>query len=236
MNKLDFGLKIGLTVVIIGLGYLLYDTLFKPYYFEQRKERQYAEVKDRLLEISAAQKVFRDITGRYAGNWDTLGQVMKFGEVPVIMSLGKMGDTVRYINMATAINMFQIDPTLTGEALHERIRHELRRIDSLIKYENYDSPTIMVQDTSYVAAQDVARISTHPDSLRYIPNGDGRMFSLQANIIPYGPARLPIPVYEVIALNKDILWDENPSRYKPGGGWKLGSMSEPSSEIMEIKP
>ena len=235
MKNLERYIKIFLTLVIIGLGYLLYDTLFSPYYFEKRKEAQYTAVKKQLGEIAEAQKLFRNISGRYAADFDTLANVLKFGRLPVVKSIGSEGDNVAYINVSSAISMFQIDPSLPENELFKAIEKVLADIAYKIKYEDLESPTYVVRDTTYLPALDAVQLSTHPDSLKFIPNTPDSVFRMNADVIAYGPARLEIPVFEVRAYNSAILWDESSSRYKAQEGWRLGSLLEPTQEIVPIK-
>lgn len=234
MKNIELWVKIGLTLAIIALGYFLFAALFKPYFFEQRKEKQYKEVKERLRDIKEAQAAYRTIKNEYAASFDSLAYVLKTGQIAVVKSIGSEGDTMKYISTAEAVEMFNISPSLTGEALSARIERELQVLDSLIKYEDLRSPTIIVTDTTYVPALETITLRTAVDSLRYIPNTPDSTFRIAADVQEVGNARVRVPVYEVVALNRAMLWNEDRSQFRSSGGVKLGSLSQASQEITEF--
>ncbi len=73
-----------LLLLILGLGYLLYNSIKEPIQFETQKNRREAAVIDKLIKIREAQDLYRQVTGTFAPNFDTLVQVLQNGTFYVI--------------------------------------------------------------------------------------------------------------------------------------------------------
>ena len=65
-------IQLVLWVVIIFLGYLVFDSIYEPIQFNKVKERRYAKVIENLKDIRAAEMAHRTVTGRFEGEWDDL--------------------------------------------------------------------------------------------------------------------------------------------------------------------
>lgn len=65
-------IQLVLWVVIIFLGYLVFNAIYGPVQFDNIKERRYAKVVDRLKVIRDAQLAHEEVTGRYAKDFDAL--------------------------------------------------------------------------------------------------------------------------------------------------------------------
>ncbi len=71
------GINILLTLVILFLAFLLYNSIKEPIAFKAQKDLRSDAVKNRLMDIRTAQEHFRDIKGEFAENFDTLSYVLK---------------------------------------------------------------------------------------------------------------------------------------------------------------
>ncbi|MAN59846.1 MAG: hypothetical protein CMC08_08440 [Flavobacteriaceae bacterium] len=65
-------LQLVLWVVIIFLGYKLYDSVVGPVEFNEEKEIRYAKVIKKLKDIRAAEMAHQEITGTFTGSFDSL--------------------------------------------------------------------------------------------------------------------------------------------------------------------
>lgn len=65
-------IKLVLWIVIIGLGYMLYNSLVGPVEFNKLKQARYAKVIKTLKDIQMAQLAHQEITGSFTGNFDSL--------------------------------------------------------------------------------------------------------------------------------------------------------------------
>ncbi len=61
-----------LWIVIIFLGYLVFNAVYDPIQFNKVKEKRYAKVIDRLKDIRAAQLAHQEITGTFEKDFDGL--------------------------------------------------------------------------------------------------------------------------------------------------------------------
>ncbi|HZJ35356.1 MAG TPA: hypothetical protein VFD29_01885 [Gillisia sp.] len=61
-----------LWIVIIFLGYLVFNAVYDPIQFNKVKEKRYAKVIERLVDIRNAQLAHKTVTGRYEKDFDKL--------------------------------------------------------------------------------------------------------------------------------------------------------------------
>ncbi len=66
-----------LVLIILGLIYLLIESIREPIAFEQARKKRTERVIDRLKDIRTAQEMYRSITGEFAGTFDTLQKVLR---------------------------------------------------------------------------------------------------------------------------------------------------------------
>lgn len=67
-------IQLVLWIVIIILGYLVFNSIYEPIQFNKVKEARYAKVINNLKDIREAELAHRTITGRFQGDWDKLVQ------------------------------------------------------------------------------------------------------------------------------------------------------------------
>jgi len=233
MKKLNLPIKIVLMLVIIVLGYYLYRTLFDPYFFDLNKKKRYEAVKERLRDVATAQDAYKQMKGEYAADFDSLIPQIKTGDLMQIRTLGVETDSVQYINVPTAIELFNLDSSLHDSILFQQIEITLQDLYDRSK-RGESVKTYIVKDTAYIPAISALSFSTSIDSIRYIPNSEGDVFELNAQVNYVGPGRVKVPVYEAIAYNSSILKGLNHGFYKSKEGIKLGSLSEASTDIQDI--
>ena len=65
-------IQLVLWIVIIFLGYLVFNSVYKPIKFNEVKEARYAKVIENLKDIREAELAHRTVTGEFAGSWDNL--------------------------------------------------------------------------------------------------------------------------------------------------------------------
>ena len=85
-------LNIVLSVIIVVMAYLLYQSIMKPIRFNQEKDAREAVIKERLIDIRTAQEVFKAVKGRYTGSFDTLITFLKTDSLPLIYRKGSLTD------------------------------------------------------------------------------------------------------------------------------------------------
>jgi len=111
-------INIILLALIAFLVYTLVSIIKEPIAFQSAKSAKKARVTDRLKEIRTSQEIFRDITGKYAHNFDTLVSVLrtdslKFerveGDPDDIENKDKFVRTIYYVNALDSINTLEIN-------------------------------------------------------------------------------------------------------------------------------
>jgi hypothetical protein len=85
-------INIVLFLVTIFLVYLLYSSIQEPIKFKRERTRREDAVIARLMQIRAAQEAYRDITGGFAANFDTLQHVLRTGKFKIIKVVGDPDD------------------------------------------------------------------------------------------------------------------------------------------------
>ncbi|SRX55967.1 hypothetical protein [Aequorivita sp. CIP111184] len=65
-------IQIVLWIVIVFLGWKLYNSVMGPVEFNNVKEARYAKVIENLKDIQAAELAHKEITGNFTGDWDSL--------------------------------------------------------------------------------------------------------------------------------------------------------------------
>jgi hypothetical protein len=85
-------INILLTVVIIILAYLLYESIMDPIRFNKEKDRRETAIKERLIDIRSAQVLYRSKYGRYTGSFDTLINFIKFDSLALVFRQGQVTD------------------------------------------------------------------------------------------------------------------------------------------------
>lgn len=91
---MKIGIQSALIIAVLVLGYFLYESIAEPIRFEKEKTKRYAKVIDRLKDIRTAQIAFKDVYGRYTGDFDTLISFLKNDSLPVVRAIGNVPDTM----------------------------------------------------------------------------------------------------------------------------------------------
>lgn len=72
LQSMKLVIQLVLWIVIIFLGYLVFNSVYEPIQFNKIKEKRYAKVIENLKDIREAEMAHRTVTGRFEGNWDSL--------------------------------------------------------------------------------------------------------------------------------------------------------------------
>jgi hypothetical protein len=86
-------LQVLLLIVILVLGYLVYNSIMQPVEFNRERAHREADVVERLKDIRSAQLLFRQSNGKFANNFDTLISYIRDGEIPVVRVVPDPTDT-----------------------------------------------------------------------------------------------------------------------------------------------
>lgn len=102
-----------LVALILFLIYMLYASIREPIAFQKEKSTRQSVVVERLQDIRKAQEIFRDITGEFAADFDTLSYVLSNDSIPFENIIGDPDDPT---------NMDLVVRTVTYTAASDSIR------------------------------------------------------------------------------------------------------------------
>ncbi len=81
-----------LVLIILGLAYVLYQSIREPIAFNAERTKREQAVVDKLRTIRTAQEFYRDITGEFAPDFDTLSYVLQYDSFAIIKVIGDPDD------------------------------------------------------------------------------------------------------------------------------------------------
>lgn len=81
-----------LVAIVLGLLYLLVDSIREPIAFKAEKEKREQRVVNKLMTVRTAQEAYRGITGFFAPNFDTLSEVLTTGRFAIVQVFGDPDD------------------------------------------------------------------------------------------------------------------------------------------------
>jgi hypothetical protein len=87
-------IQIFLLVAIVGLGYMLIDSIRQPIRFQQEQRARYNRTIERLKDIRSAQLAYRSMNGEFTGSFDTLINFVKNDSFRVVRSIGDLDDSL----------------------------------------------------------------------------------------------------------------------------------------------
>lgn len=91
MNRLIF--RVVLTVIIIVLGYLIFESIMNPVRFQKELEHRKKVVVDRMKDLRSIQMTYRSLNNAYAGDFDTLVNFLESTQIPVVKIVPDPTDT-----------------------------------------------------------------------------------------------------------------------------------------------
>lgn len=86
-------IRIVLLVVIVVLGYLVFESVMEPVRFNREHDYRKAKVIERMKDIRAAQLIYKSLYNTYTGSFDTLVLFMKNDKIPVVRMVPDPTDT-----------------------------------------------------------------------------------------------------------------------------------------------
>ncbi len=104
-------------LLILGLGYILYQQIEEPIAFQKMKTEREKAVIDKLVKIRKAQDAYRGVTGKFAGSFEDLTNTLKTGKFTIVNIKGdaddinntKMTYDTSYVNAIDSINTMGIE-------------------------------------------------------------------------------------------------------------------------------
>lgn len=85
--------QVFLVLIILGLGYLIYESIMHPIRFKQERKIREKAVIERLKNIRKAEVAYNSVNKFYTGNFDTLFKFVEEGRFPLVRRIGSLEDT-----------------------------------------------------------------------------------------------------------------------------------------------
>lgn len=111
---MKIALKLVLLIVIIGLGYMVVESIMEPVRFNKQKDIREVAVIQKLEDIRAAELAYKAVNGKYMSSWDTLIDFVKNNEFPIIKEVADPNDTTNSIIIRDTIGYMPIVDSLFG--------------------------------------------------------------------------------------------------------------------------
>ena len=161
--KTVFNIVLGLCIV--ALVYICYASIMGPIKFDETREHRQKAVVARLMDIRKAQQEFRNLNHQqYTASFDTLIEFVKTQKLPFIYKEGELNDK-------------QLDEGMTEKKAVALIM----KAKKTGNWKEVEAAGLMnfKRDTMWVAVMDtIFPKGFNPDSLRYIPFGNGAQFEM----------------------------------------------------------
>ncbi len=107
-------IQLGLFVVIVALGYFVYDSIMEPVKFNKEKQQREEVVIQRLKDIRSSQMIYKQLNGSYASNIDSLVSFLKIAEMPVVKIIPDPNDTTYTLTISDTVGYINIADSLFG--------------------------------------------------------------------------------------------------------------------------
>ena len=107
-------IQLGLFVVIVALGYFVYESIMEPVRFNDVKTQREEVVIQRLKDIRSSQFIYKQLSGAYAPNFDTLISFLKVAEIPVVKIIPDPNDTTFTLTINDTVGYINVADTLFG--------------------------------------------------------------------------------------------------------------------------
>lgn len=87
-------IQIVLALVIVVLGFLIYNSIMEPVRFNREAAMREARIVDRLKDIRTAQVAHRTRYGAFLGDLDSLVNFIKYDSIFILRAIGTVPDTL----------------------------------------------------------------------------------------------------------------------------------------------
>lgn len=87
-------IQVVLIAAAIFLAYKIWDSIQTPINFTKEKTAKYEAVIESLKDIRKAEIAFKDVNGKFCGDFDSLIHFVKYGQIPKIRKIGMLTDSM----------------------------------------------------------------------------------------------------------------------------------------------
>ena len=219
-------IQIVLAVAIVGLAYLVYNSIQKPMRFDDEYTKRRNACAEKLKSIRTLEEAYKVTYGRYCGSFDTL--------ITRLMTEDSMKVVSKQINRDKIPADVDINEVPENEAVKNGW---ISRVEVLV------NPIAKLRDDQKLPTVDATTGETRQltdeeiKNLRYVPypKGEKNEFQLQAGLLEKSGFMVPVfeckvdmdvllkDLDEQLVVNKIAEIHEVKDRY---AGWKVGDMTQ----------
>lgn len=105
-------LQIVLLILIIVIGYFVYQSVLEPIEFRKEQRKREEVVINKLKDIRNSQVIFRQLKGAYSDNFDSLKAFIFEAEIPVVKMIPDPEDTTFTRTINDTIGFIKVVDTL----------------------------------------------------------------------------------------------------------------------------
>ena len=177
-------------LAIIGLGYMIVESVMEPVRFNNDKAAREAVALQRLTDIRTLQNAYTSEYGRFTASFDTLKSFYLDSSMKVVMQLGSADDSVAVANTE---NLKKRNPRIKPEQMLELYRNGERLV---FRIEN----EIPVRDTLFNDRQDFLK---ELDSIAFVPFSHGDSIYMASVVKTVSGVK--VPLFEASLTYKSLL-------------------------------
>lgn len=105
-------IQIVLFVLIVVLGYFVYQSVQEPIEFRKEQRKRELVVVNKLKDIRSSQVIYRQLNGSYSNNFDSLTLFLASAEIPVVKMVPDPEDTTFTKTINDTIGYIKVVDTL----------------------------------------------------------------------------------------------------------------------------
>lgn len=105
-------LQLALFIVIVVIGYFVYDSIMEPVEFNKEKKQRELVVVNKLKDIRLSQMIYKKVNGSYSNNFDSLIAFLSIAELPVVKMIPDPEDTTFTKTINDTIGYIKVSDTL----------------------------------------------------------------------------------------------------------------------------
>jgi hypothetical protein len=118
MNLKFTVVKVVLSIIIIVLAYLIYESIMRPVRFNKATSEREARVIARLIDLRTSQQFYKREHNKYTASFDTLISFLKKGEIPVVKAIPDPNDTTFSKTIYDTLGYVKVADSLFHNRLH----------------------------------------------------------------------------------------------------------------------
>jgi len=182
-------LSIVLLAAIVGLVYLIVDSVQQPVKFNHEKEKREAVAVQNLKDIRTLQVAFKGETNKFCSTLDSLKAFYETGEMSVVMKIGSSDDSLAALHTA---EIKKSHKGITDQQLYEMYLNGDKNIVCSV------TKKIPVKESLFTD-----RENFNVDNLKYIPYSNGELVEMSA--ITKTVSGVQVPLFEAKMPYKKLL-------------------------------